>query len=277
MGDWSREKLPARAIARAEGDPPTGDRAVDEAYDALGTFHRFFKDVFGRDSWDGKGGALEAVVHYGRDFDNCFWDGRRVVLGDGDGRIFRPFHRLDMVAKECSAGLVQSESKMRYQGQAGALIESLGFAFASLVKQYSLNQTAAGADWLIGDGLLVKGKALVSLEEPGTAFDDSLLGKDTQVGHMSKYVRTQWDNGGVHINCGIPNRAFALAAKALRGRSWERAGRIWYEALLGKDLGSGTFLQFARRTAAVAKARFADMPAVAAAVRKAWSQVGIKA
>ncbi|HEX9775226.1 MAG TPA: M4 family metallopeptidase [Actinomycetota bacterium] len=275
MGDWSIEKLPAKALARAEGDPPTSDRAVDETYDALGAFHRFFQEVYGRDSWDGKGGRLEAVVHYGRDYENVFWDGRRVVLGDG-GEFFRSFHQIDVVAKELGMGFVQAESELRYQGQSGALFQSLGLVFASMVKQHHLGQTADKASWLIGEGAFVKGGALASLEKPGTAYDDPLLGKDPQVGHMSEYRKTDNDNGGVHMNCGIPNRAFVLLAKALGGHAWERAGRIWYETVCSGKLGPNTtFRQSARRTSAVAKTRFAADPDVAGAVYDAWSQVGI--
>ena len=67
--------------------------------------------------------------------------------------------------------------------------------------------------------------------EPGTAYDDPRIGKAPQVGSMADYVDTQDDNGGVHLNSGIPNRAFVLAARAVGGESWEGAGRIWYAAL----------------------------------------------
>ena len=69
--------------------------------------------------------------------------------------------------------------------------------------------------------------------EPGTAYDDPRLGRDPQVGSMADYVDTEEDSGGVHINSGIPNRAFALAARAIGGPSWERPGQVWYAALTG--------------------------------------------
>src|SRR5699024_6933438 len=121
----------------------------------------------------------------------------------------------------------------------GALNESLSDVFGSLIKQYTLGQTAADADWLIGTGLLaprVTGKALRSMKEPGTAYDDDVLGKDPQPSTMDGYVNTGRDNGGVHINSGIPNRAFYLVATALGGNAWERAGQIWYDVLTGGGL-----------------------------------------
>ena len=92
------------------------------------------------------------------------------------------------------------------------------------------------------------------MKAPGTAYDDPRLGgKDPQPAHMDGYVDTTDDNGGVHINSGIPNHAFYLAATALGGHSWERAGRIWYEALLDPRTTATTqFADFARTTVQVA-------------------------
>src|SRR4030095_16104982 len=97
--------------------------------------------------------------------------------------------------------------------QAGALNESMSDVFGSLVKQYLRKQSAEEADWLIGEGLLapgVHGVALRAMQERGSAYDDPILGDDIQPSHMDGYVRTFEDNGGVHINSGIPNKAFHL-------------------------------------------------------------------
>ena len=128
--------------------------------------------------------------------------------------------------------------------------------FGSLIKQRVLKQTAQQADWLIGEGLFtsaVNGKALRSMKAPGTAYSDPVLGDDPQPDHMSRYVNTYNDNGGVHINSGIPNRAFQLAAEALGGYAWEKAGRIWYETLRDSALRPNTgFRRFARLTVSAA-------------------------
>jgi hypothetical protein len=275
--DLTAASLPDTALVRYEDQPPSGDAAVDETYDAIAAVHAFFTDVLHRDSWDGKGSRLEAVIHYGRDFDNAFWDGSRVVLGDGDGKIFRAFHRPDVIAKEMSMGYILGETGLPYEGQAGALVHSISLVFASLVMQYMHRQTAARASWLIGEGLLIRSKALCSLADPGTAFDDPEIGKDPMVGHMSSYVKTDQDNGGVHINSGIPNRAFVILARALGGHAWERAGLVWFGAVDDGPIKSKSpFRVFARRTLAKAKQLFRADPAVAKAVSTAWSQVGIK-
>jgi Zn-dependent metalloprotease len=112
------------------------------------------------------------------------------------------------------------------------LNESVSDVFGSLVKQYSLKQTASEADWLIGAGLLTfKDQALRSMKAPGTAYNNNVLGKDPQPADMQHYVHTAQDNGGVHINSGIPNHAFFLVATALGGNAWVKAGQIWYDTI----------------------------------------------
>src|SRR5262249_49533152 len=152
--------------------------------------------------------------------DNAFWDGRQMIYGDGDGQQFLSFTRsVDVIGHEMTHGVTQHEAGLIYWGQTGALNESLSDVFGSMVKQYVNNQTADQADWLIGQGLftpLVKGVAIRSLKAPGTAYGvpvpDPVLGKDDQPSHMSNYNHTLQDNGGVHINSGIPNNAFYRAA-----------------------------------------------------------------
>jgi Zn-dependent metalloprotease len=235
--------------------------------------------VYGRNSIDDEGMHLDATVHYGHDYDNAFWNGQQMVFGDGDGDLFNRFTAsLDVIAHELAHGVTGDEAKLVYVGQAGALNESLSDVFGSLVKQYARKQTADKADWLIGEGLFtakVRGVALRSMKAPGTAFDDPILGRDPQPATMADYVRTSADNGGVHTNSGIPNHAFYLAATALGGYAWERAGRIWYETLRDKRLKrTATFAQFARYTVVNAAHFFgaSERQAVAAA----WSAVGVK-
>ncbi|GMA85648.1 hypothetical protein GCM10025868_08980 [Angustibacter aerolatus] len=151
--------------------------------------------------------------------------------------------------------------------------------FGSLVKQHLLGQSAASADWLIGEGLFtdaVQGVALRSMKAPGTAYDDPTLGKDPQPASMADLVDTSDDNGGVHINSGIPNRAFYLAATAIGGNAWEGAGAVWYDTLTGGSLEpDADFATFAAATVTAATARFGEGSPQAAAVADAWAQVGV--
>jgi hypothetical protein len=273
------EDLPGTRVRDAD-DPPTGDAAVDEAHAHSGVAWDLFADVFDRRSVDGAGTPLTVTVHYSTDYDNAFWDGSQLVFGDGDGQVFDRFTKpLDVTAHEFTHGVTQFTAGLTYQGQSGALNESVSDVFASMAKQRSLSQTSAEADWLIGVGLFlpdVKATALRSMLEPGTAYDDPRLGRDPQVGSMDAYVDTADDSGGVHINSGIPNRAFALAARAIGGNSWERPGQVWYAALTGGGVTpSSDFDGFARATVEAATRLFPDDPTVAAHVTEAWQQVGL--
>ena len=223
---------------------------------------------------------LNGTVHYDRNLDNAFWDGERMNFGDGDGRFFDRFTiSIDIMGHELTHGVTEVEAQLIYQGQSGALNESMSDVFGSMVKQYAKGrQSAEEADWLIGEGIFterVHGVALRSMKDPGSAFDDPVLGKDPQPAHMNNYVNTVRDNGGVHINSGIPNRAFYLAATAIGGYAGEKAGPIWYATLRDTRLHpNATFQQFAQLTSINAENLFPG-GTEQQRVREAWSQVGI--
>lgn len=267
-------------VVRSEGDGPTGDAAADEAYDGLGATWDLYWEAYARSSIDDEGLPLSATVHFGRAYDNAFWDGRQMVFGDGDDDLFRRFTvAVDIIGHELTHGVTEDEAALQYFMQPGALNESVSDVFGSLVKQWTLKQTADQADWLIGAGLFtpkVKGQALRSMKAPGTAYDDPVLGKDPQPDHWSRYVRTLEDNGGVHINSGIPNKAFYLVATGIGGSAWEKAGRIWYETLRDPQLrASSGFKTFGRRTVANALRLYGPKSGEEQVVRDAWDQVGI--
>lgn len=269
-------------VVRREGDPPTGDLAVDEAYEGLGATYDLFWDIYARNSIDDEGLPLDALVHYGESYNNAFWNGERMVFGDGDGQLFNRFTiALDVISHELTHGVTEDESGLIYLFQPGAINESISDVFGSLVKQRVLNQTAAEADWLIGAGLFtdnVNGEALRSMKAPGTAFDDPVLGQDPQPGHMDDYVRTFSDNGGVHINSGIPNRAFYTVATNLGGYAWEAPGFIWYATLRDPALRStSNFQRFARLTVENAARLYGVNSTEQQAVIDGWNTVGISA
>ncbi|WP_353942473.1 M4 family metallopeptidase [Streptomyces sp. HUAS MG91] len=272
--------LPGHKV-RGEGDDPGQDATVNRAYAGLGATFELYLEKFSRYSIDGEGLPLNATVHYDEDYNNAFWNGEQMVFGDGDGEIFLDFTLpVDVIGHELTHGVTQYTANLAYYDQSGALNESVSDVFGSLIKQYSLGQTAAEADWLIGAGLLaprVTGVALRSMKAPGTAYDDDVLGKDPQPADMDHYVHTSQDNGGVHINSGIPNHAFYILADALGGHAWERAGRIWFDTLTGGQLKPDCkFADFARATAKSAKDRYGAAEEYQA-VLKCWEQVGVPA
>ncbi|MFJ3493092.1 M4 family metallopeptidase [Streptomyces sp. NPDC086091] len=272
--------LPGTEV-RGEGDEPGQDASVNRAYAGLGATFDLFLKAYGRHSIDGDGLPLDATVHYDEDYNNAFWNGEQMVFGDGDGEIFVDFTQsVDVIGHELAHGVTQYTANLTYYGQPGALNESMSDVFGALIKQYTLGQTATEADWLIGAELLapgVTGSALRSMKAPGTAYDDDVLGKDPQPATMDDFVRTGRDNGGVHINSGIPNHAFYLAATALGGYAWEKAGQVWYDVLTGGELAErALFSDFAALTVKASRARFGDGSDEFQAVSKAWEQVGVR-
>lgn len=272
-----RQELPG-TVVRTEQGPATNDVTVEEAFTGLGATFDMYAAEYGRSSIDDEGMGLDATVHFGHAYNNAFWNGERMVFGDGDQELFNRFTiSIDIIGHELGHGVIEDEARLNYFNQAGALNESLADVSGSLVKQQLLKQTAAEADWLIGAGLFTKnvnGIALRSMKEPGTAYNDPLLGKDPQPAHMDNYVRTYEDNGGVHINSGIPNKAFYIAATHIGGRSATGAGRVWYEALRDSRMRPNSgFSRFAKLTVDHA-ARLLGTQAEKA-VRDAWMQVGI--
>lgn len=264
------------SLRRREGQPRCADADVNRAYDAAGTTYEFYRTVFGRDSIDGHGKHLISSVHYGDQFCNARWDGAQMIYGDGDGIVFNSFTRyLDVVAHELTHGAIYNETSLGYEGEAGALNESLADVFGSLVKQWVHRQTVDEADWLIAKGLFrrpLRAKALRSLAAPGSACNDKRFGlRDTQAAHMAQLV-TDKDGDPIHDNSGIPNHAFYLFAKALGGYAWETAGRIWYDTLCTGLRSDCTFAMFAAQTLIVA----GDHASTAfGALAKAWRQVGV--
>jgi hypothetical protein len=264
-------------VARSEGQPPTGDLSVDDTYDAIGITQSFLTQVYEAPALRPEGIPFEAVVHYGVRYDNVFWDGQRIFVGDGDGDLFGRFSAcLDVLAHEVCHILTGG---LTFAGQSGAIMESVCDVLGILVKQWHLGTGVDAADWVVGKGLFVpsvNGVGLRSLKEPGTAYDDPRLGKDPQVSHMRQYVRTEADNGGVHINCGIPNRAFFRLATSLGGSAWERAGLIWYKTLTSGALTSSTtFVAFSGVTTGIAQSIFGAQSVELAATQEAWRTVGV--
>jgi Zn-dependent metalloprotease len=266
-------------LVRAEGQPAVADPAVNEAYDGLGHTFDFYLEMYQRNSIDDHGLPLNAFVHYGQDYDNAFWDGKEMIFGDGDKTAFNRFTiSVDVIGHELTHGVTGSEVNLRYLNQSGALNESVSDVFGSLIKQYVLKQTASQADWLIGAGLLTfANQALRSMKAPGTAYDNDVMGKDPQPADMRHYIHTAQDNGGVHLNSGIPNHAFYLAATAIGGNAWEKAGQIWYDTIRDKSLKpTANFQSFAQHTFKNAGHRYGTGSAEQKAVSDAWRQVGVK-
>jgi Zn-dependent metalloprotease len=213
---------------RNEGDPAVGQANADQAYDGLGATLEFYRDLLGRDSLDNTGLNLDANVNYGVGYDNAFWDGTRMVFGNGDNIIFQDFtNDVDVCAHELTHGVTQYTAGLDYTDQPGALNEATSDIFGACVDARVSGQDAGQFNWLIGEDVMAPqlyGEAIRSMAFPGTAYDDPILGTDPQPPTMAGYVA----GGDPHLNSGIINRWFYLMAMDL---GIDSAAQIWYATL----------------------------------------------
>lgn len=266
-----RFPLPGK-LRRSEGDAAVADEAVNEAYDHAGIVYDFYSENFDRNSLDNRGMALISSVHMDRRWNNAFWNGEQMAYGDGDGRLFIRFTKaLDVVGHEMTHGVVTHESNLEYQYESGALNEHFADVMGAMVKQWHLRQTADQSDWLIGADIVgptFPGKAIRTFKAE-KAYDS-----DPQPKHMQDKYMGDEDNGGVHINSGIPNHAFYQIALELGGNVWEKAGRIWYQSL--RNLNSQSqFQEAAIMTYTVAGTFYGSGSLEQQAVKNGWNTVGI--
>ena len=130
-------------LVRTAGQPDVADVTVNEAATGVTETLALFAD-YGRSSYDDKGATVVATVHYEKDYDNAFWDGTQLVFGDGDGTVFGPFTKpIDVLGHELSHAVTEFTANLTYQGQSGALNESVSDVFGACVKQRHLGQDAA--------------------------------------------------------------------------------------------------------------------------------------
>lgn len=263
---------------RQEGQPDTGQPEVDEAYDNAGKTRGFYHSVLQRASLDGMGHALVASVNYGNQVANAFWDGERMIYGAGDGDLFLSFTKsLAIAAHEMTHGVLNFSSQLEYQGEPGALNESFCDAIGISVDHYAAGADVAAGSWFMGGEVVGPGlgslRGFRSFSDEPAYRDHPILGTDPQPKHMRDFIDTDIDHGGVHLNSGIPNRAFYLAAQSIGGYVWDTTTKIWHEAFTSVLNKRATFAQAADATSTVAQRRFGDREAQA--VIDAWRTVGV--
>lgn len=279
--DWSDEN-----IARRKDGPVHEDYIVNDAHDNITHSLTFFQKL-GIDSFDGKGMPVKAAVHVGQNYNNSYYTRGTVNFGDGDGWLFKDDAKdLTVVAHELGHGIVGMYlGGLVYWGQSGALNESFADILGVSALQYVLGEKAVPqASWLFNQVGMVPYEdengnevhpALRSLKAPGTAYvDHPLIGTDPQPADMSGYYAGSEDNYGVHINSGIPNHAFYLAATKLGGQGWDTILPVWIET--ARVLPARTnFKTFAETTLRIAKSLYEGRPDVVRAIRQAWNKVRV--
>lgn len=270
----SRETVDSKSgKVRREGDGPSGDEVLDIAHDNAKGVYDFFKSKFDRDSIDGKGMKLKSIVHYGNKYNNAFWNGSHMTYGDGDGVMFAPLVSSDVVAHEMTHGVTERTAGLRYRNQSGALNESWSDVFGNLVEKWmerEAGEAESDPTWLIGEQIFtpgVSGDGLRSMSKPGTGY-----AKDPQPGHMRDYKNTSSDNGGVHINSGIPNKAAYEVAMSI---GQDKLADIWYRALSSYMTSTSEFSDAANFTVQSAIDLYGKGSSEARSVADAWSSVGL--
>jgi bacillolysin len=232
---------------------PGAGAAVDAHFNATAVF-KYYKGTHDRNAIDGTGGALISTVHFGQAYDNAAWDGTGMVYGDG-GQIFRALSAgIDVVGHEFTHGVTEKTSSLAYENQPGALNEAVSDIFGAFI-EHSVKPDAIN-NWKLGEAIVKSGGPLRDMTNPGAV-------SQPQPGHMSKFVNTQQDNGGVHINSGIINNAaFLMTAGGVNpvskvevkfGIGWEKSEKLWYRANTKYFLQSTNFGQAAQGVLQAAK------------------------
>ena len=236
----------------------TSQRADVDAHYYAGAVYDYYKNTFNRNSFDNNGATLRSTVHYGRNYNNAFWNGSQMVYGDGDGTTFRSLSgALDVVAHELTHAVTERTAGLQYQYQSGALNESISDTFGVFLDN---------GDYLIGEDVYTPnqaGDALRSLSNP------ELYGQPST---MSGYVNTTSDNGGVHTNSGIPNKAAYLTISSL---GTAVAEKIYYRALTVYLTPTSNFSGARAALLAAAADLYGSTSTQYNAVKSAWTQVGV--
>jgi Zn-dependent metalloprotease len=220
--------IPGLGPVRSEGDPVSDIPDVDDAYDYLGDTYNFYFNTHGRDSIDGAGMELIATVRYCPDYANCpyrnaFWNGEQMVFGDGFAAAD------DVVAHELTHGVTEDESQLFYIMQSGAINESLSDVWGELIDQWNGTGTdTANVKWLMGEDVPKIGAIRSMKNPPAFGHPDSML--------SSRYYCGLKDNGGVHRNSGVNNKAAYLLTDGdtfngytINGLGIERVAKLYYE------------------------------------------------
>ena len=232
---------------------PGAGAAVDAHFNAA-VVYKYFKEKHGRNAIDGRGGALISTVHFGQAYDNAAWDSTGMIYGDG-GQMFRPLSvSIDVVGHEFTHGVTEKTSNLVYENQPGALNEAVSDIFGAFI-EHSIKPDAVN-NWKLGESVVKSGGPLRDMKSPGSV-------SQAQPAHMSRFVNTQQDNGGVHINSGIINNAAYLMTvggvnpvskvEVAFGIGWEKSEKLWYRANTKYFISTTNFGQAAQGVLQAAK------------------------
>lgn len=280
--DCAQKTRRCRSVSTSSNAINTGDVAIDSAHNYAIATYDYYLNNHGRDSIDNAGMTLISRVHYGRNYNNAFWDGSQMTYGDGDGVTFAPLSQdADVVAHELTHGVTERSSGLIYQNESGALNEAWSDIFGAMVDR---QEGATGVDiWLIGEDIYTPGvpeDALRNMADPASMGDYDF--------YPDRYTGSS-DNGGVHWNSGIANLAFQLLVDGgppphnktpgitVPAIGFADTADIFYAANTSCLTPSSNFAAARYCTALFAKTLFDDSSGSnhEAAVNLAWDAVGV--
>ncbi|WP_090738361.1 M4 family metallopeptidase [Paenibacillus sp. Mc5Re-14] len=262
----NRQSIPGTILTDA--DNVWNDPAGVDAHAYAAKTYDYYKAKFGRNSIDGRGLQLRSTVHYGSRYNNAFWNGSQMTYGDGDGSTFIAFSGdPDVVGHELTHGVTEYTSNLEYYGESGALNEAFSDVIGNDIQR---------KNWLVGDDIYtpnIAGDALRSMSDP-TLYD--------QPDHYSDLYRGSSDNGGVHTNSGIINKAYYLLAQGgnfhgvtVNGIGRDAAVQIYYSAFTNYLTSSSDFSNARAAVIQAAKDLYGANSAEATAAAKSFDAVGV--
>ncbi|MDR6779751.1 Zn-dependent metalloprotease [Paenibacillus peoriae] len=262
----NRQSIPGTILTDA--DNVWNDPAGVDAHTYAAKTYDYYKAKFGRNSIDGRGLQLRSTVHYGSRYNNAFWNGSQMTYGDGDGSTFIAFSGdPDVVGHELTHGVTEYTSNLEYYGESGALNEAFSDVIGNDIQR---------KNWLVGDDIYtpnIAGDALRSMSNP-TLYD--------QPDHYSNLYTGSSDNGGVHTNSGIINKAYYLLAQGgtfhgvtVNGIGRDAAVQIYYSAFTNYLTSSSDFSNARAAVIQAAKDQYGANSAEATAAAKSFDAVGV--
>jgi Zn-dependent metalloprotease len=275
-------------------------RAGVDAHYGAAKVYDYYLNVHGRNGLDGNGGPggyasisnrnirlISSRVHYSRNYNNAFWNGTYMTYGDGDGNLFSPLVTLDIAGHEMTHGVIEHTAGLVYANESGALNESFADVFGAMVERYTRGESAD--TWKIGEQAFTPtngtSDALRYLDNPHLAQNSGYTADDDP-DHYSERFTGAADNGGVHTNSGIGNKAFYLLAAGgthhrsgvtVNGIGADQAADIWYLALTTYMTSSTNFAAARTATLDAAAEIFGPESQQYLSVGTTWCAVGVGA
>ncbi len=253
------------------------DKAAVDAHVNAGKVYDYYKKTFNRNSFDDKGAKLISTVHVGESWNNAAWNGVQMMYGDGDGKTFIPLSAgLDVIGHELTHAVTEHTANLVYKNESGALNESLSDIMGVMVEK---------KDWDLGADIYTPdkpGDALRSLKDPAS-IPNPLKPSEGYPDHYSKRYTGTADNGGVHINSSINNKAAYLVSEGgdhygvkVTGVGREATEKIYYRALTKYLTANSDFKMMRQAALQSAEDLYGKNSKAVQAVTKAYDAVGVK-